>query len=124
MEGISVHGDYVELNGVDRGTDVLAVLVELLKPLAVHGGSRSFPVLTLAGDTEMFVDELGDGCTLLAIAATGVDSGQRRESAARVYNALHERTTWALSWTADDATGTIAIRAAEPSSDRQTSSAV
>jgi hypothetical protein len=119
MKGIIVHGDYLELTGVDQRTDILAVLIQLLNPLALYGGSRTFPVLTLPGNAQVFVDEIGDGHTRLAIATSGPDPAQRRISAARVYNILLDHTEWALSWTADDVTAVIASRSAAPHSDRR-----
>ena len=119
MKGVIVHGDYLELTGVDQRTDVLAVLIQLLKPLAVHGGTRCFPQLTLPGNTQVFVDEISDSLTRLAIATSGPDPAQRRISAARIYNVLLDHTEWALSWTADDVTAVIASRSAAPYPDRR-----
>ena len=113
-----MHGDYLELTGVDQHSDVLAVLIQLLNPLALNPGSRTFPVLTLPGNTQVFVDEIDDGHTRLAIATSGPDPAQRRISAARVYNVLLDHTEWDLFWTADDVTAVIASRSATPHPDR------
>ena len=103
-------GDYIELTRADHDGDVLPALIELLRPIAVDGGVRCFPVLTLEHGAELFVDECGDGLVRLAIADTHSNPAWRRMAARRVYRTLFERTGWALCWTADDVPAVIEQR--------------
>ena len=107
-----MYGDYIELTGPNCETDIVAALVRLLDPIEVHGGVRSVPVLAVAGDVEIFVDECDDGLVLLAIAELGTDARRRRAGARWVYETLARLTRWSLHWTADDVEGVIASRSA------------
>lgn len=107
-------GHYIEIGGADDVVDLADTLIRLLHPTAVRGGGRSFPLLTLHGGTEVFVDELGEGLAELAISHPGSTPTRRRAGAQRVYDVLAERTRWALRWTADDAPGVIVVRPARP----------
>jgi hypothetical protein len=100
-----VDGDYIELTGPNREPEIVTTLVRLLDPTDVLGGVRSFPLLALARDIEMFVDDCGDGLVRLAIAELGTDARRRRACARRVYETLAQRTGWSLRWTADDVEG-------------------
>lgn len=107
-----MYGDYIELTGPHGETDIVTTLVRLLRPIQVLGGVCGVPVLALARDVEMFVDECDDGLVLLAIAELGTDVERRRAGAQWVYESLARRTGWSLRWTADDVKGVIASRPA------------
>lgn len=107
-------GDYIEVTGVEHGTDLVDRLIRLLPPPAVRRkGSHTFPLIDLGGGVEMFVDECGDDLAVLAVSGEHVQTAVRRAGARRVFHTLAEATGWSLRWSADDADGLIASRLAD-----------
>lgn len=113
VAGEYVIGDYIELRGVESGTDPVGEIMRLLPPPAVlRADIQSFPLVSLGAGVEMFIDECDDDLTILAIGGVRAVPGAQRATARRVFDTLAEGTGWSLRWTADDEVGPIASRPA------------
>ncbi|HEY2203027.1 MAG TPA: hypothetical protein VGH99_00935 [Pseudonocardia sp.] len=97
-------GDYIELVGASSRSEVMDLLVRLLRPRDVSPDAHGCPVLTFGpGRTVVFVDLQPDESAppTLAIGDLDHDGHTRRATARWVYETLSAQTTWRPTWTSD-----------------------